>query len=153
MRRSLYRPLRRTARPLLYSALAVYSAWALFPVIWVLLTSFKRNADALSVPPQLLFRPTPANYANVFVTVYQFGEVIANSVVVAALGTAAIIVLALPAAYGLSRLLRFGRGFMGFGIISARTFPTIGLGIPLFILMQNANLLNTRFAVIVANVA
>lgn len=153
MRRSLHRPLRKLARALLYGALAVYSAWALFPVVWVLLTSFKRNADALTVPPQLVFRPTLGNYANVFATVYQFGDVIANSVVIAALGTAAIILLALPAAYSLSRLLRFGRRFMGFGIISARTFPTIGLGIPLFILMQSGGLLDTRLAVIIANVA
>jgi ABC-type glycerol-3-phosphate transport system permease component len=138
---------------LLFGGLILYSLWAVFPIAWVLLTSFKTNAEALSVPPRLVFEPTGANYANVFATVYQFPEVVLNSVLIAIAGSALIIVLALPAAYGLSRLIPIGRGAMGFGIISARTFPTIGLAIPLFILMQNANLLDTRLAVIVANVA
>jgi multiple sugar transport system permease protein len=138
---------------LLYGALIIYAAWAVFPIFWVLLTSFKTNAEALSVPPRLLFEPTVSNYASVFATVYQFPQVALNSALVAVTGSALIIILALPAAYGLSRLIPIGRNAMGFGIISTRTFPTIGLAIPLFILMQNANLLDTRAAVIIANVA
>jgi multiple sugar transport system permease protein len=138
---------------LLYGALIIYSAWAVFPIFWVLLTSFKTNAEALSVPPRWLFQPTVSNYANVFATVYQFPKAALNSVLIAGTGSALIIILALPAAYGLSRLIPIGRNVMGFGIISTRTFPTIGLAIPLFILMQNADLLDTRASVIIANVA
>jgi multiple sugar transport system permease protein len=152
------RLLRRSSRQLLvhtllHVALFVYAAWAAFPIVWVLLTSFKTNAEALAVPPQIIFKPTFANYAEVFTTVNQFPSVVANSIVVAVAGTATIIALALPAAYGLSRLIPWGRNAVSFGIISARTFPTIGLAIPLFILMQNARLLDTRAAVIIANVA
>jgi ABC-type glycerol-3-phosphate transport system permease component len=143
----------RLSSALLAGALLGYSAWAVFPIAWVLLTSFKTNAEALSVPPRVLFHPTVSNYANVFATVYDFPHVVLNSILIAAAGSAVIIVLALPAAYGLSRLIPIGRNAMGFGIISARTFPTIGLAIPLFIMMQNADLLDTRAAVIVANVA
>jgi ABC-type glycerol-3-phosphate transport system permease component len=147
------RGLRRGAPALLVGALVLYAAWAVFPIAWVLLTSLKTNAEALSVPPRLLFAPTLSNYANVFATVYDFPEVALNSVLIAGAGSAIIILLALPAAYGLSRLIPIGRNAMGFGIISARTFPTIGLAIPLFIMMQNADLLDTRVSVIVANVA
>jgi multiple sugar transport system permease protein len=133
--------------------LVLYAVWTLFPIIWVILTSFKTNSEALSVPPGILFRPTLANYPSVFSTVSAFPDVIANSVVIAAVGTAAIIVLAVPAAYGLSRLIPVGRHLLGFGIMSARTFPTIGLAIPLFLLMESAHLLDTRLAVIAANVA
>jgi multiple sugar transport system permease protein len=141
------------AHALLYGALFVYSAWAAFPILWVLLTSFKTNAEALTVPPQLIFRPTFANYIDVFATVDRFPTVVANSIVITAGGTAIILLLALPAAYGLNRLIPWGRNAVSFGIISARTFPTIGLAIPLFILMQNARLLDTRTAVVIANVA
>jgi multiple sugar transport system permease protein len=138
---------------LVYGALIIYCGWATFPILWVLLTSFKTNAEALTVPPQLIFRPTISNYADVFAAVYQFPTVVLNSVVIAAVGTAAIVLLAVPAAYGLSRFVPWGRNAVGFGIISARTFPTIGLAIPLFILMQNVRLLDTRPAVIIPNVA
>jgi multiple sugar transport system permease protein len=141
------------SQALIYGALIIYAAWAVFPIFWVVLTSFKTNAEALAVPPKLLFQPTFSNYSDVFKTVYEFPAVVVNSVMIAAIGTSIIVILAVPAAYGLSRLLPLGRDTMSFGIISARTFPTIGLAIPLFILMQNANLLDTRAAVIVANVA
>ena len=125
----------------------------MFPILWVLLISLKASVDALSVPPQLIFQPTLANYYGVFETVYEFPSVIINSILIAAIGTLIILVLAVPAAYSLSRLLPLGRNTMSFGIISVRTFPTIGLAIPLFLLMQNANLLDTHTSVIIANVA
>jgi multiple sugar transport system permease protein len=136
-----------------YTCLAVYAFWSMFPILWVVLISFKASAEALSVPPQLIFKPTLANYRQVFQTVYEFPSVILNSVIIAAVGTVIILLLAVPAAYGLSRLLPLGRDTMSFGIISARTFPTIGLAIPLFLFMQNADLLDTHASVIIANVA
>jgi multiple sugar transport system permease protein len=141
------------AQAIVYVCLGLYALWSLFPILWVLLISLKTSAEALVVPPQLIFRPTLANYRQVFQTVYDFPKVILNSVVIAAVGTFIILVLAVPAAYGLSRLLPLGRNAMSFGIISARTFPTIGLAIPLFLLMQNARLLDTHASVIIANVA
>jgi len=137
----------------IYALLVIYALWTLFPILWVIVTSFKTNVQALSVPPKILFTPTLSNYPDVFHTVSQFPDVIANSVVIAALGTAVIILLAVPAAYGLSRFMPIGRHALGFGIMSARTFPTIALGIPLFLLMQSAHLLDTRMSVIAANVA
>ena len=88
-----------------------------------MLISLKGRVDALSVPPQLVFEPTLANYSSVFATVYEFPSVIINSIVIAGIGTLIILLLAVPAAYGLSRLLPLGRDTMSFGIISARTFP------------------------------
>jgi multiple sugar transport system permease protein len=152
-RSALMASVRLLSPGLVYSALIIYCVWAIFPILWVLLTSFKTNAEALTVPPQIIFRPTISNYADVFAAVYQFPTVVINSVVIAAAGTAAIVLLAVPAAYGLSRFVPWGRNAVSFGIISARTFPTIGLAIPLFILMQNATLLDTRPAVIIPNVA
>lgn len=138
---------------IVYVGLGLYALWSLFPILWVLLISLKTSAEALVVPPQLVFKPTLANYRQVFETVYDFPSVILNSVVIAAIGTLIILALAVPAAYGLSRLLPLGRNAMSFGIISARTFPTIGLAIPLFLVMQNARLLDTHASVIIANVA
>src|SRR5262249_49011846 len=90
-------------KAVVYTCLAVYAFWSMFPILWVLLISFKTSAEALSVPPQLIFGPTLANYRQVFQTVYEFPAVILNSVLIAAVGTFIILVLAVPAAYGLSR--------------------------------------------------
>jgi multiple sugar transport system permease protein len=136
-----------------YSFCILYAAWSLFPILWVLLTSFKRDVDALSVPPKFLFTPIFSNYTGVFETVDGFPTTLANSVIVAAVGTAIIVLLGVPAAYGLSRLTPIGRAKVGLSIISIRTFPGVAIAIPLYLLMQTAGLLDTRTAVIFANVA
>jgi multiple sugar transport system permease protein len=136
-----------------YLFLGGYAAWSLLPVLWVLLSSFKSNVDVLTVPPKLVFTPTLSNYPGVLETVPGFWHVALNSVVVAAVGTAVIVGLALPAAYALNRFTRVRRGRLGLSIISARTFPTIALAIPLYMLMQSAGLLDTKTSVILANVA
>ena len=71
----------------------------------------------------------------------------------AAVGTVIIVVLGVPAAYGLNRLTRIGRAKVGLAIISVRAFPGVAIAIPLYLLMQSAGLLDTRIAVIGANVA
>ena len=44
------------AKAVVYTCLAVYAFWSMFPILWVVLISFKASADALSVPPQLIFK-------------------------------------------------------------------------------------------------
>src|SRR3954471_24832244 len=100
------------ARALLYVVLVLYGLWSLFPILWVMLTSLKPPVEALRVPPQLVFEPTFANYSSVFATVYDFRAVVMNSVLIAGVGTLIILVLAVPAAYGLSRLLPLGSNTM-----------------------------------------
>jgi multiple sugar transport system permease protein len=153
MKRASDHATRLLPRALLYVVLVLYGLWSLFPILWVMLTSLKPPVEALTVPPQLVFQPTLANYSSVFATVFDFRGVVMNSILIAGIGTLIILALAVPAAYGLSRLLPLGRNTMSYGIISVRTFPTIGLAIPLFILMQKVNLLDTHAAVIMANVA
>src|SRR5438105_2795380 len=89
-----------------YAFLVAYAVWSLLPVLWVLVSSFKRNVDVLAVPPKIVFHPTWANYPGVLETVPGFGHVVVNSVTVAAVGTAVIIALSLPAAYALNRFTR-----------------------------------------------
>jgi multiple sugar transport system permease protein len=136
-----------------YTFLGLYSLWRLIPVAWVFLSSLKRNVDILSVPPKLFVKPTLSNYSAVPKAVPEFSHVFTNSIVVAATGTTVIVLLGVPAAYGLCRMTRIRRARLGLSIISVRAFPTIALAIPLYMLMQSANLLDTRTSVVLANVA
>ncbi|MEJ0096711.1 MAG: hypothetical protein WDM84_00230 [Bauldia sp.] len=50
-----------------YLALAGYAVFTVFPLYWVLLTSFKQESDTVTWPPKFLsFVPTLDNYARVF---------------------------------------------------------------------------------------
>ena len=74
------------AHILIYVLLGIYTVWSIFPIFWVMLTSLKPPVEALSVPPQLIFQPTLANYYGVVATVYEFPSVIINSIMIAAIG-------------------------------------------------------------------
>ena len=151
-RRAAARP-RVVGRAGLYAVLCAYALFTLFPLLWVLLTSFKTNVQALASPPVLVFAPISDNYVNVALRVHDFGRVFLNSVVVAAASTAGILVLGTPASYGLSRFVFRGSGLLGFSILSTRTVPRVAIAVPLFLLMKDVGLLDTWSAVILANIA
>src|SRR4051812_8565541 len=52
---------------------AVVSVIYFFPVLWIILTSFKTYEDALAVPAKFLFTPTLINFEQVFSRAYSEG--------------------------------------------------------------------------------
>jgi multiple sugar transport system permease protein len=68
-------------------------------VLWVVLTAFKSNADVLSAPNSLVFRPT----ADVVLDVVSSSWApIATSLQIAAITTVVVLLVGLPAAYALA---------------------------------------------------
>src|SRR3972149_4205783 len=57
---------RRWALALVYGFLLTYLGFVLFPLVWLLLSSFKTRADALALPPQIIFIPTFEAYEKLF---------------------------------------------------------------------------------------
>ena len=49
--------------------------FTIFPFFWMVSSSFKTQTDLLASPPVWLFRPTLANYADVFADQYRAGDV------------------------------------------------------------------------------
>lgn len=47
---------------------AVYALITITPLLWIILTSFKSPADAISYPPKVVFSPSPKGYCNLFTT-------------------------------------------------------------------------------------
>ena len=70
-----------------------------FPVFWMVLTSFKQEADAYTDPPTLFFEPTLDQFRNVF----ERGALpyFANSLFATVVSTLLVLLLAVPAAYAL----------------------------------------------------
>lgn len=52
---------------LFYVVVVLLLCVTLFPLLWMLLASFKRNGDLLNVAKMFSFTPTLKNYTNVFV--------------------------------------------------------------------------------------
>lgn len=148
-------PIKRHQSPVIlllrYAAVSAALIAALLPVYWMLTISFKTEVDQFSVPPRwLLFQPTLVHYRDAFLA-RSFGQYLLTSAVVATLSTLCAMVLGTLAAYGLARF-RFPRrldSHLALWILSTRMFPPIVTVIPLFLMMRDVRLLNTRASLII----
>lgn len=140
--------MKRVARYLLLTAALVV---ALAPVYWMLTISLKAEVDQFASPPAwLLFSPTFAHYYDAFVS-RSFGQYLITSAIVAIASTACALVLGTLAAYSLARF-HFPyncENKLSLWILSTRMFPAIVTAVPLFLMMRDLRLLNTRLALII----
>jgi multiple sugar transport system permease protein len=119
----------------LYLGLAVFSAWTLFPFLWIVATSLKPDRDLyrkVSLLPKTL---TDAHYKEVlfetpFLTYFK------NSFMVATVTTAIAMTIAVLAAYAMTRLTFRGRAFVARATIVTYLIPASLLFIPLFQIAQ-----------------
>jgi len=138
-------------RSLIYVILIIVSGVSTFPIIWLILNSFKKPVDMLSsrIFPSTI---TLENFQSVL-TQGQFLAYLINSIIIT-LGTVGLAVLiAYPAAYGFARFrFRFNAIFLS-GFMVVRMVPTIALIIPYFVFFRHLGLIDTRLGLILANVS
>jgi len=116
--------------------------WA-FPVIWVIMTSFKTRTDIFTLPPKIFFSPTVEHYVEAFLRSSDITRGIGNSLLVAVLVTLLTLLIAIPAGYAFARVsFRFRNPLSFFALISQMA-PPIGLIIPYFFILSRTNMLNT----------
>ena len=129
-------------------------AFAIVPLLWMVLTSVKTNREITqdtSLIPQSL---TTANYVSLF-SGREFGAYLTNSIVVTFVSVAIALILGTQAAYVLARFrLRGGmQRYVGFSLLMVRLLPPIVIIIPIFLVAQGVGLLNTRLSLIVVYAA
>lgn len=107
----------------------------MFPIYWMITTSFKLPEDILTRPPKFVFEPTLQNYTYAF-REGNFGLYIRNTLVVALLSTSIAIVLGAMASYSFARY-NVGGGHIMFFILTTRMMPAIAVIIPYFIIFRN----------------
>jgi multiple sugar transport system permease protein len=138
------RLLRAAGRVLGVGAVVVFFG---FPVLWMVLTSFKERID-LYEPGRWLFAPTLANYAAALGK-YGILDYVKNSAIVASGNVVLTLGLGTAAAYGLARHAFRGRDALALAILLSRLFPTVALVIPFFVLAFLLRLLDTHLLLIV----
>jgi multiple sugar transport system permease protein len=138
-------------RPLSFAAVFVVGLW-LFPVYWILLTSFKPIREINSAIPVFIFTPTTENYSDLFAK-FDFARVLMNSIVVTFVTCALVVVLGIMAAYSLARMKVPGEKHIALWILSLRFMPPIAVAIPFYIKWQDLHLLDTYPGLIIVYVA
>jgi len=119
-----------------------------FPLGWLVLTSFKTELQAISVPPQLFFTPTLDN----FVEVERRSDYLLyakNSVITSAVSTLLGLAIAFPAAYSMAFFRSKWTRDVLMWMLSTKMMPAVGALVPVYVLAQTAGLLDTRLALII----
>ncbi len=114
-----------------------------FPILWMILTSFKTEIDAFATPPQLFFTPTLENYLliNERSDYFHFAW---NSVVVSFGSTILGMLIALPAAYSMAFFETKRTKSTLLWMLSTKMLPPVGVLVPIYLLFKDFGLLDTR---------
>ncbi|CUX50235.1 carbohydrate ABC transporter permease [Agrobacterium genomosp. 13] len=121
------------------------------PIVWIVATAFKDPRDVYAL--RFFFTPTLENIRTAFEAPFLVGERTWNSIVV----TMGTLLLSLPiataAAYAFSRFRFPGGSIWPIGVLATQFIPPVIVIIPLFIAFRQGGLLDTRIALIIANMS
>jgi multiple sugar transport system permease protein len=124
--------------------------FAIFPIVWALLTSLKREAAIITTLMQYIPRDvTFENYVAIW-TRSNFPTLLVNSMVVTAITVVVCAVVGTLASYAIARCQFRGRRELMLFYLVIRMFPAVMIIIPLFILMRNLGLLDSRVGLALA---
>lgn len=133
----------------LLSIFTVLLAFAMFfPILWMFLTSFKTEQQAIQFPPQLFFTPTFENWR---VTLFNspFLEYLQNTVVITFFAILVALVLGVPTAYAMAFYQTKRTDSSLLWMMSTRMLPPAGVIVPLYIIFLRLNLLDTYLGLII----
>ena len=124
----------------------------IFPVIWMVITGFKSEVAAISIPPTLFFVPTLDQFAQAING--GFSAYLFNSVVASLVSTTLALILGIPAAYAMVfQMRKKSADNMLFFVLSTRFLPFAAILIPLFVIITRLNLLDNLFTLIIVYTA
>ncbi|GHJ25143.1 carbohydrate ABC transporter permease [Streptomyces albus] len=135
-----------------HAFLILWVVMAAGPLVWVALTAFRPTADYLGDPMGL---PTSLHWEN-FVRAWteaKIGRYAFNSLVILVGSLTGTMLLGSMAAYVIARFTFPGNRFVFLLFAGGMMFPVILALIPLFTIMDNMSLLDTRPGLIIAYIA
>lgn len=121
----------------------------LFPIVWMVLTSFKQQVDIFTNPPTFFFKPTLATYAEYMQRADIVRRLINTTIVAAGSGLLSIVVGTL-AGYALARIRIQGAATIGLLILLSRGVPPIALAVPMFLVARKLGLTDKHITLILA---
>jgi ABC-type glycerol-3-phosphate transport system permease component len=131
-----------------YAVLAVLTACALLPTLWVMVSSFK-GGDQIFSGSGLIPRPfTFQGYADAFGQVH-LTHYLLNTALYAGGGSAGALVTGLLAAYPMARYRFPGRNTLVASFSLALAIPVVGLATPEFFVVRKLDLFDTRIGFVV----
>ena len=130
------------------------AAWSIglaifFPILWMFLTSFKTEAEAIASPPSFfVFQWTTENYSEVLDRSPYFRHFM-NSVVISLGSTLIGLLIAVPAAWSMAFNPSKNTKNLLMWMLSTKMLPPVGVLIPIYLLFRDVGLLDTRTGLVI----
>jgi sorbitol/mannitol transport system permease protein len=119
-----------------------------FPLGWLVLTAFKTELQAISVPPLLFFTPTLENF-EIVQERSDYMLYATNSLITSVASTILGLMLAFPAAYAMAFFKGKYTKDILMWMLSTKMMPAVGALVPVYVMAQTSGLLDTRTALVI----
>jgi sorbitol/mannitol transport system permease protein len=128
-------------------AVRTLAAWTItllivFPLLWLMMTAFKTELQAISVPPLFFFTPTLENFGEVNLR-SDYLLYARNAIVTSLLSTLLGLAIAAPAAYSMAFFRTRRTRDILMWMLSTKMMPAVGALVPVYVLAQSAGMLDT----------
>lgn len=135
-------------RTLKVGFLSIFLAITIFPLYWIIITSFKTQKDIFSLPIQYWPKEfTLDNYIQIF-KISHFQTYIFNSFLVSIVASFIVLMISMLGGYVLARFKFRGKGQVMLGFLITQMVPIfIGMA-PLYMMMSNMKLINHLFSLV-----
>lgn len=138
-------------RVIVGSLIVVILALYVFPYLYLVLTSIKPPFEAIAIPPSVF--PSTVSFEN-YERIFSDPSILrtfGNSIIIACISTVLALLLATPAAYGVTRFRTVpGRVFIMVALVT-RMVPYVSIAVPFFALMRSIGLADTHLGVALAH--
>ncbi|MEM9433180.1 MAG: carbohydrate ABC transporter permease [Pseudomonadota bacterium] len=119
-----------------------------FPIFWMVLTSFKTDADAVKPEFLFFFTPTLENYANMTEN-YDYWRFATNSVITSVFATIFALAVGIPCAYAMAFNPARATKDVLMWMLSTKMLPAAAVLYPMTFLTKSIGLFDTHFIIIV----
>ena len=143
------RTVRKLQELLIYLAVFIAVILSLFPIFYLLITSFKPPNLTFAIPPVWIFQPTLKNYLEVFAG-GKFVSYFMNSLTIALGTTFLALVLGSFAGYGFARFKFRGSFGLRMSSLIPQMLPPITIIVPLYVLFNTLGLIDTRSGLVIS---
>jgi sorbitol/mannitol transport system permease protein len=119
-----------------------------FPILWMVLASFKTELEAFAIPPSFLFfHWTTENYA----TVQERSDYLLhamNSIIIAGGSTLIALLIAIPAAWSMAFSPTKRTKDILLWMLSTKMMPPVGVLVPIYLIYKAFGLLDSRIGLV-----
>jgi multiple sugar transport system permease protein len=135
-----------------YTMLIVLALLCVLPIVVIFATSLRQQVQIFAEPLNFIFMPTLENYRAVLQE-DRLDRYLWNSLFVGIVSTVITLVLGCMAAYGLARFRFTGRRAVAYTSLLLRTVPLAVLAIPVFMIWNEWQLVNSLWGLVLLYVA